>query len=129
MMHTSSSRFTVVGLGLAFGLVALMLMALAPVPHPTPENTEQVSGMVEAITSRCCGDVEIEREGDAHRYYINRGVEAGLDVAALRQRLIGQVVPMRVVDRSWSPLDPLHKMAPVVGLELDEEVLYTAPRP
>lgn len=108
------------------GLSALSVLALKPVPNLQNADTILTVGQLETISSPCCGDVQIRLVDDPRTYYINRGLEAGLQLAHLRQRLDGQTVQMRVAKRSWSPLDPLHRKIPVAHLECSGEVFFSA---
>ena len=94
-------------------------------PRPTPDRCYTVTGRVSSVTSPGGLDVSIWVEGDGHRYYINRGVERGIDVAAWHQRLQGKQVQLKVIRRNWSPLDADHDLAPVAEVIDPEGVVFT----
>lgn len=120
------SAFEKLGMTIALVLFALLVMALTPVPRATPEHCFTMTGRVSSVTTPCCQDVSIWIEGDPHRYYINRGVERGIDVAALHQRLRGREVQLMVIRRNWSPLDASHSMAPVAQVSDIDGIAFTA---
>jgi hypothetical protein len=107
-------------------LSVLASLALKPVPNPQDAEIIQVEGRIESVTSPCCNDVQIRLADDPRAYHINRGLEAGLVVEHLRQHLEGQTVQMRVVKRTWSPIDPLHRMMPVAELGRSGEIFFSA---
>ena len=122
----NTSFFTRLGIGF-FALLALfvLLVAWLKVPTPTNENTTLISGQVETIGSPCCKDVGVRLRGDHHFYYINRGVESGVDVQALSQRLEGEQISMRVIETRWSPLNPQKRTVPIAEIKYNGEVLYS----
>ncbi|MFK7844323.1 MAG: hypothetical protein AB8G77_03405 [Rhodothermales bacterium] len=122
-----SSILTRLGIGL-FALLAafVFLVALLKAPTPTNDKTTLISGQVETIGSPCCEDVGIRLEGDRHFYYINRGVESGIDVYALSDRLRGEHISMRVIETRWSPLNPEKRSVPVAEISYNGEILYSS---
>lgn len=119
------SILTKLGAVLGAAILVLTVMALTPVPRPTPDRCYSVTGRVSSVTSPGGLDVSIWVEGDDHRYYINRGVERGIDVAAWHQRLQGKQVQLKVIRRNWSPLDADHDLAPVAEVTDPEGVVFT----
>lgn len=119
------SLATKLGMLLGLALVVLVVLALTPVPRATPQGCDTVTGRVASVTTPCCLDVHLWLEGDPHRYYINRGVEQGIDVAAWHRRLAGKQVELKVIRRSWSPLDRHHEMAPVAEVRDPDGLLFT----
>lgn len=119
------SILTKLGAVLGAAILVLLVMALTPVPRPTPDRCYTVSGRLTSVTSPGGLDVSLWIEGDEHRYYINRGVERGIDVAAWHQRLQGKQVQLKVIRRNWSPLDADHDLAPVAEVTDPEGVVFT----
>lgn len=107
-------------------LLALSFLALKPVPNPQDAEIIQLEGRIESVTSPCCNDVQIRLADDPRAYHINRGIEAGLEVEHLREQLEGQTVQIDVIKRTWSPLDPLHRMMPVAELGRSGEIFFSA---
>ncbi|RMG28986.1 MAG: hypothetical protein D6730_04705 [Bacteroidetes bacterium] len=89
---------------LALFVIAGMLLVLRPVPRPTEDNTVSVRGKVEYIFEGGEKDVVFSLQNDANIYYINRGLEQGLELASLRTLLLGEEVEL-VYIQHWTPLD------------------------
>lgn len=122
-----SSLLKRIGIGLvSFLAVCVVLIAWLKVPTPTSENTKLVSGMVTFIGTPCCEDVGIRLAGDSHFYYINRGVESGMDVEALAYELQGEHVDLRIIETRWSPLNPDKQVVPVAEIIYEDEVLFSS---
>ncbi len=105
-------------------LLVLVILALVPVPEPRAGNVHSTTGRVTAVGSPCCGDVEIRLAGDVRRYHLNRALESGSDLEGLRSRLVDRTVEIEIVDRTWTPLDPLHRMAVVARITTDGNVVF-----
>ena len=123
----NSKILTRLGIGLLALLAVLVsLIAWLKVPTPTNKNTALISGQVASIGSPCCQDIGIRLTGDHHFYYINRGVESGIDVDALSQRLWGERISMRVIETRWSPLNPEKRTVPIAEISHNGEILYSS---
>ena len=57
-------------------------------------------------------------------FYINRGVEQGIDVDDWHRRLSGKRIGLTVI-RHWTPLDWKGRGRPVAELRLDDDVVFT----
>ena len=77
-------------------LVGFAFVALK-VPDPIEENLYTVTGTVDNIVSECCKDINIRMRDTDERFYINRGVERGIDPEVWNQLLAGKEVSMRVI--------------------------------
>ena len=58
-------------------------------------------------------------------YYINRGLERGIDLNMFEQTLVGEQVKLTFVKTHWSPLDPVKTMRPIAEVEVASELLFT----
>lgn len=91
---------------LACLFVGFCLMVLQPVPIPdSAEECLVVKGVVEEIFEGGEKDVLFKISGHDSYYYINRGLEQGLELANLQHKLMGKEVEIRYPDY-WTPLDP-----------------------
>lgn len=117
-------NFLILGIGL-LGIL-LLYLSLSKVPAATQANCYTVQGRVAAITSPCCQDISFTLEGDDHQYYINRGLEQGLDLQALEDQLLHREIKLKVIRRKWSLLDPHHLQAPIASIERGPSVVYSA---
>ena len=80
-----------------FFLLVVLLAVQCVVPPATEDNCFEVNGVVEYIGSPCCEDVVFNLRHDGKDYYINRGLEQGLDVNALRDRLLENEVNLKAI--------------------------------
>ncbi len=106
----------------AFGI--LIILILRPVPQPTPENTSCCKGLVEKVFESGTRDITIKLRGDKKTYYINRGLERGLNLDTL-QKLLNRTVEIRYI-RHWTPLDYDQSGRPVAQLTHEDLVLFSS---
>ncbi|MBD2101670.1 hypothetical protein [Leptolyngbya sp. FACHB-261] len=120
-------RLRTLGFMAAFALFALAAYVLVVgfVPRPTVENTDVISGRVSRVKNGGVNDVVITLEGDNRIYYINRGLERGVDLNRFAQQLEGEQIELHVIQLMWSPLDPSRRVAPVGRVTLGQKVLFT----
>lgn len=104
---------------------ASYILVFTRVPKPTLENTNVTSGRVVKVHYGGVNDVVIRLPNDERFYYINRGLERGLDLDRFAQQLEGKNVNLYVIERNWTPLDPSHNLAPVGRVSLAQNVLFT----
>jgi len=112
--------------GAALFLVLLALV-FRPVPQATEKNTYTHTSVVEKVLEGPSHDVVFKlRNKDGHPY-INRGLDQGLNIQNLKQKLEGEEVRFRFIDH-WTPLDPSQSSPTVAYIELAStgEVLYDA---
>ena len=84
-------------------LIACVLI-LRPVPIVKEDKALEVRGLVKTIYEGGVHDVVFLLEDDQTRYYINRGLEMGLDLESLQKELVGQEVLIKY-PKYWTPLD------------------------
>lgn len=82
---------------------------LTCVPAPSKENTLEVTGKVVDLFEGGENDVVIQLNNDRSFYYINRGLESGLTLEELKEKLLNQQVLLKCPDM-WTPLDPHNVM-------------------
>jgi hypothetical protein len=109
---------------LAPGSVALLLYL--KVPAPVDENCYWKDVEIRSVESPCCLDVVLFAKGSDTRYYINRGLERGIDPEAWNQALADQTVSLQVIQTRWNPLDPHRKLAPIAQVVRGEEIIFDA---
>lgn len=86
-------------------LVGFAILALRPVPIAKEADCLSVSGTVTDIYEGGEKDLVIKLRGQNKIYYINRGLERGLDIQQLKTALIDQQAVLKYPDY-WTPLDP-----------------------
>lgn len=104
--------------------IILCIIFLKPVPPVTDENRIEVMGEVVNLWEGSSYDIVFRLKNNNHNYYINRGVESGLEVGALYNQLVGNEVTLTYADY-WTPLDPTSSTHHVAQLEYNGEILYT----
>ena len=108
-------------LGVLFFIVAILIFR--PVPIVSESRALIESGTVKDVYEGGVNDVVIRLEETKRRFYINRGLENGLDLADLRNQLIGQEVTMKY-PKYWTPLDWNNSIRHISKLEYNGEVLF-----
>ena len=107
-------------------LLVLFLMIFRPVQIPSDEkDLNSISGTVEYIFEGGTKDATFRlTEYQGKMFYINRGLENGLNLEDLKVNLIGKKVTLKYPSH-WTPLDPMNTIKHVSILEHDGEVLYS----
>lgn len=116
----------ILSLGLVFLVIAVAIFR--PVPIVQEHKAIPISGTVGYIFEGGVHDVVIKLEGDDRRLYINRGLEYGLDLDDLKDRLIGHQVEMKY-PKYWTPLDWNNQVRHISKLEFQGEVLFNELKP
>ncbi|MCI5083085.1 MAG: hypothetical protein MRY78_15400 [Saprospiraceae bacterium] len=107
------------------GLFVLFCIAfLRPVPIVPESKCHVVEGEVTGIIGTESQDIFIRLKDNPTRYYINRGLEQGLAIADLRQKLVGQEVILKYPPY-WTPLDPNNKIRHISKVEFQGETLFS----
>ena len=108
------------------GVCFLVLAILIFRPVPIPENAEDclvAEGKVTQIFEGGVKDVVFMLENDETTYYINRGLELGLNLEDLQNTLIGNKVTILYPDY-WSPLIPNSTSRHLTILEYNGKDIY-----
>lgn len=105
-------------------LVAFFIVAMRPVPTPQEKDCLTATGVVVQLYESGEKDITIRLKDVDQTFYINRGVEAGLDIKQLRENLINNVVTIKYPDY-WTPLDPAGNMRHVSVLDLNGEKIFS----
>lgn len=102
----------------------LAAFTLRPVPVPAEEKEcLSVTGTVSKVFEGGDKDVVILLKDNPKTYYINRGLENGLNLATLQKELEGSEVTIKYPDY-WSLLDPGKKLLHVTRLEHGGRTVY-----
>ena len=89
---------------------------------------EQITGEVVQLRWHTSSrDVGFSLAGDDTHYYINRGLDMGMDSAAWNERVLGQTVVLEVVDRP-AGLNWFGSVGPIRGVLMDGDTLYRTGR-
>lgn len=102
----------------------LLILALRPIEPSTLSDCIRVDGIIAAIdTNGGPSDVSIYIKGDNSYYYINRGLEKGLQLGDLQSNLVGQHCTLFYADH-WTPLDPFGTHRHVTKIQVKETAVY-----
>ena len=109
----------------SFSLIVLIIAVLIfrPVPIVTEKNTISESGIVKEIYTNKGNDIIFILENVQRRFYINRGLEMGLELTDLKKRLIGNSIVMKY-PKYWTPLDWNDKIKHISKVEFNHEILF-----
>jgi len=109
-------------------ILALGFLTFQLVPAASSSNCMTVSGVLTNVSTPCCADIVFKLKNDHSTYYLNRGLELGLSISALKEELLNKEVSLRCIKRKWSPLDPGHKMKPLADILLDGKTILNNSR-
>ncbi|MCK4287918.1 MAG: hypothetical protein KAW86_01825, partial [Bacteroidales bacterium] len=96
-------------------LVITFILIFRPV-NTSESNSIKVTGIVEKVYEGGVKDIIFKIYNDPKIYYINRGIENGLDLNELQKEMTGQEISLWYA-RHWTPLDPKDKCAHITKLE------------
>lgn len=115
-------RWTLAGITVAATI--LVAVGLQPVPQPTSENTETVSAVVTGVQATESFDIFFEvTDHDGERYYINRGVEHGLDARSLEALVRNKVVDLTYV-KHRSLFDPAGRSHHLIAVSCGDSLIF-----
>lgn len=115
-------------LGVTLLFFAIAILIFRPVPIVTEDRALSEAGIVTAVYEGGTNDVVFRLENNDRRFYINRGLENGLELDDLRKRLIGNEIVLKY-PKYWTPLDWDDQVKHVSKLEFRGEVLFNELRP
>ena len=95
------AKHWIVLIGVLFLLLGILI--LRPVPIPDEKDCLIVKGTVIEINEDGVKDVVFRLEGQERTFYVNRGLERGLELEKLRTELIDQEITIKYPNY-WTPL-------------------------
>ena len=110
---------------ISFSLIILIIAVLIfrPVPIVSENQTISESGIVTEIYSNKGNDIIFILENTKRRFYINRGLESGLELSNLKEKLIGNTIIVKY-PKYWTPLDWNNSVRPISKVEFDDEIVF-----
>ena len=111
---------------ISLGICLVVAAAFVFRPVPIPDNREDclsVTGKVTKIWEGGVKDVVFELENDNTYYYINRGLEQGLVLEDLQNKLIGNNVTI-FYPEYWTPLNPNNTSRHLTILEYNGKDIF-----
>ena len=115
------SKIIFISFSLLFFIVAVLIFR--PVHIVAEKNTISESGIVKEIYTNKGNDIIFILENVQRRFYINRGLEMGLEVTDLKKRLIGNSIVVKY-PKYWTPLDWNDKIKHISKVEFNHEILF-----
>ena len=109
--------------GAALLLVSAGLL-ITPIPTPEEKDCLVFTGVVEEITEGGVKDVVFKLKDVQRQYYINRGLENGLDLDALKKNLLGKEVTIKYPDYG-EPLLATKAMKHISKLSYNNNTIYS----
>ena len=105
------------------GILILGFLIIKPVPIVAEEKAVVVQGLVVDIFEGGVKDVVFKLNDGNSSYYINRGLEHGLIIEDLKEKLVGNHVILKY-PKYWTPLDWNNKTRHISKVEFNDEVLF-----
>lgn len=100
-----------------------MIFVFAPVPIPAEKDCLSTKGIVAEIYEGGVKDVVFRLQGQASTYYINRGLERGLDLAKLKSALLNREVTVKYPSYR-TLLDPGNSVRHISKIEYNGRTLF-----
>ena len=98
--------------------------ALTPVLIISEDDALSQKGIVSNIVESGEKDLKIELAGLERSFYINRGLEKGLNIDELRRQILGQEILIKY-PKYWTPLDWNNRVRHVAKMEFNGELIYS----
>lgn len=99
------------------------MLIFRPVPIVSESNAISEIGIVKEIYSNKGNDVIFVMENTDRRFYINRGLENGLELNNLKEKLIANSIVVKY-PKYWTPLDWNDKIKHISKVEFNNEILF-----
>lgn len=104
-------------------IVMLLVLILRPVPIVFENKAIVEKGVVLNIYKTKGNDIFFKLENNPRRFYINRGVEEGLQLIDLREKLIGNKIVLKY-SNYWTPLDWNDSIKHISKVEFNDEIVF-----
>lgn len=102
----------------------LLLSIFRPITHDGSEPERRETGVLSSVGwSTSSDDVFLRLEDDECHYYINRGLEMGIDTLRWSETLTGREITLEVVDRP-AGLNWFGSVGAVRGVMFQDDTLY-----
>ncbi|WP_430411512.1 hypothetical protein [Kordia sp.] len=115
-------RLTFIFLGIAF--VIFLAYSFKPVTSVNSDDCVLISGKIVSIEEGTSNDIQIRLENDSHYYYINRGIEKGVNLAQLSSKVLNKTVTLYCPNR-WTLVSPDGIVPHISRLDKGTTVVYS----
>jgi hypothetical protein len=109
-------------IGLVF--IAVGISIFRPVPIPAEKDCLSLKGTVREVYEGGVNDVVFRLQGLDKEFYINRGLERGLDLKKLRADLTNKEIVIKYPEY-WTPLDPGNSLRHISKIECEGMTVFT----
>jgi hypothetical protein len=115
-------RLTFIFLGIA--LVVFLAYSFKPVTTVDSDDCVLISGKIVSVEEGTSNDIQIRLENDSHYYYINRGIEKGLNLAQLSSKVLNKTVTLYCPNR-WTLVSPDGIVPHISRMEKGTTIVYS----
>lgn len=104
--------------------IGLGILAFRPVPIPNEKDCLVLKGTVSEVYEAGTKDVIFKLDGFDKEFYVNRGLEKGMDLKKLRADLVNKEIVIKY-PKYWTPLNPTNSIRHVSKIEFDGRTIFT----
>ena len=101
-------------------LLLIFFLQSCLIQNPKPEECAVVQSKIVKITEGSSYDIVLHSENDDF-FYINRGIEAGLNIDSLRQKILNKTVTLHLARLFAGTVTSEH----IAQLAVNDKILYT----
>jgi len=118
-------KATVIIGSIFLGLIGIFLLVFGvPIMNVQMDGCDVVTAEINGINGNTATkDISVSLKGDHNYYYINRGLEAGLQVAELKDKTLHQTASIHYA-RHWSLLNYERKYRHISRVTVGDEIIY-----
>ena len=114
-------KITLVSFILIVSIIAVLIFR--PVPIVSESKAISEIGIVKEIYSNKGNDVIFVMLNTDRKFYINRGLENGLELNNLKEKLIGNSIVMKY-PKYWTPLDWNNSIKHLSKVKFKNEIIF-----
>lgn len=114
-------KYSLIAFSLVFFTIAVLIFR--PVPIVSEKDAVTERGIVSEIYSNAGNDIIFLMENNERKFYINRGLENGLELTSLKEKLIGNIIVVKY-PKYWTPLDWNNSIRHISKVEFSDEILF-----
>ncbi|WP_046743051.1 hypothetical protein [Kordia zhangzhouensis] len=115
-------RLTFIFLGIA--LVVFLAYSFTNAPTVHSEDCILISGKVISVKEGTSSNIQIRLENDSHYYYIDRGMEKGVNLEQLSTKVLNKTVTLYCPNR-WTIVNPDGIVPQISKMEKGTSVVYS----
>lgn len=109
-------------LGVSLALIIIFIISLllhsCIIKNPQPEQCDIVTAKITKITEGSTYDI-VFHDGENHSYYINRGIEYGLNLDSLNAKVLNKTVTLHL------PILIYGTSKHIAQLAIEDEIIFT----